>query len=518
LALPGVPAADQQLLDYRAFDLARQVNPLDPVPGQVPDDAFAGFLRALTWHRLVALRPDQKAETRIAALIAHTLHANSATRVLWERLHALLAYAQGCDASYTAPEYAALIAQVEAAGDLALSPPGYVDEEEWSAVRSGIQGLPLPDQPIWTVWADKHPIERQWRLFGRPFRVEQYVFEQTTEPNVGTPDAPRRLPSGIDLSAALGSLEAYPVATQLGYSEWTGYVDQVDAVRDELSAMPRENWTQSLHWNWLYVYRSLLGEKNASYPAWMRTTAAERRAIQTQHGSWTHVLRQAPASDQGGASESGDSVLPLPAPEGVWGYVEPQPEVYGRLAAMVRQVLDGLEARLMIEGAEREDLLQLEQWLLFLQDAARRELVSPSLNEAEYARLGQWGAYVAEVTLDAVRDAGLDAGLDETTYSEAVVVPLVRTSDEPDGRTLVEATGPVDEVYCVVERGRELYLARGGVYAHYELTWPNAQPLNDTLWRERLAGDTAGLEAGRDQIDVLTRPTWVEAFVVGEDE
>jgi hypothetical protein len=47
-------------------------------------------------------------------------------------------------------------------------------------------------------------------------------------------------------------------------------------VRNELSAVPSEYWTHEQHWNWLYTYRSLLDEKNASYPAWMRTSAAER--------------------------------------------------------------------------------------------------------------------------------------------------------------------------------------------------------------------------------------------------
>ena len=167
----------------------------------------------------------------------------------------------------------------------------------------------------------------------------------------------------------------------------------------------------------------------------------------------------------------------------------------------------------------REQLLKLEEWLLFFQDAARRELVSPSLAQTEYARLGQWGAYVAEVTWAAVQDAGLD----ETTYSEAVVVPLISTGSGVDALTLVQATGTTDEIYCVVERGRELYLARGGVYAHYELTWPSALPLNETIWRESLASagrGSATSEAGDEPTpaDVLPRPAWVAGYVVGEDE
>jgi len=56
---------------------------------------------------------------------------------------------------------------------------------------------------------------------------------------------------------------------------------------------------------------------------------------------------------------------------------------------------------------------------------------------------------------------------------------------------LVEATGYADVIYVVVERGRAQYLARGGVYSHYEFAWPIDSPLTDTVWREMLAAGTA---------------------------
>lgn len=498
LDLPGVPEEERQRIDYRSFDVGD--------PGL--DEASARYRRALTWHRLIALRPEQKAETRLAAYMSYTLDAHASTRVLWQRLQSVLTYMQGRDATLLPSEYASLVAELEAGDDLRSDSAGYVDEEKWSPLRAAIQRLPLPAHPVWTLGADKRPIERQWRLFSLPFRGEQYVFEQTTGANVGTPDAPRRLPSGIDLSAALGSLEAYRVAAELGYSEQIGYVDQVDAVRNELSAVPVEHWTQALHWNWLYAYRGLLGEKNASYPAWMRTAAAERNAIQAQLASWTHLLRGAPspAPAAEAAPEAPSSEVLLPAPDEVWGYVEPQPEVYGRLAALVRQVIDGLGARLMLDAPERQMLVSLEEWLVFLQDTARRELISSSLTEAEYARLGRYGELVEQITQAASKGRGLDA----SARHEAVVVPLARASSGAESLTLFEATGTVDEIYVVIERGRQLYLARGGVSSHYEFAWPSAQPLDDELWREWLAG-----EAEPGDAPLPSRPAWVARFVVG---
>jgi hypothetical protein len=88
---------------------------------------------------------------------------------------------------------------------------------------------------------------------------------------------------------------------------------------------------------------------------------------------------------------------------------------------------------------------------------------------------------------------------------------------------LFEATGTVDEIYVVIERGRQLYLARGGVYSHYELTWPNALPLDDEIWRERLteaiaADGTIELDDGQEPVEEQgpARPAWVAGFVVGD--
>jgi hypothetical protein len=178
--------------------------------------------------------------------------------------------------------------------------------------------------------------------------------------------------------------------------------------------------------------------------------------------------------------------------------------VYARLAALTRLVIDGLENRLMLSTAERELLLSLENWLVFLQDAARRELIVPALTEDEYRRLGEWGGFVDQVTL--ATGQPLAEG-----YSEAVAVPIAAAG----GKQLVEATGPVDEIYVAVERGRQVFLARGGVYAQYEFTWPADDPSADGLsaedqmtnarWQELLV---SGL--GPD------RPSWLAGVVVAE--
>jgi hypothetical protein len=63
----------------------------------------------------------------------------------------------------------------------------------------------------------------------------------------------------------------------------------------------------------------------------------------------------------------------------------------------------------------------------------------------------------------------------------------------------------VDAIYVAVERGRRVFLARGGVYAQYEFTVPDDVLLDDARWRELLATGQ-GPE----------RPAWVAGIVVTE--
>jgi len=481
LDLPGIPDDDKLRVDYGRFAL----------PGE-RDATDATLWQAMTWHREIALRPEQREEMRSAALLAHTLNAHPAPRILWERVHAFLAFAQGADASYTPAQFAQVAAAV---WGRRVDPIVVADEAQMDAFVQGVLDLPLPENPIWTIWMARQPAPRHWHWLSPAFRIESYIFAQVTGDNVGDVQKPRPLPSLVDLAAVLGSLEAYRIAAQTGDTSYMDYVEQVDRVRNELSALRTVHWTQDLASNWLYIYRTLLREKNASFPSWMRTTAWKRLDLQTAFGSWTHVRRNTPPSGGIGPSvELGSS----PA----WGYVEPQPEAYAQLAAFVRLVLDGLDSRLLISSVERDALLELETWLIFFQDAARRELTGQVLTEAEHERLTQFGVFVADVSQMATAE-GTTGETQPGEIDEAIAVAIAAAQ----GTERIEATGRVDEIYVVVERDRQPVLARGGVYSHYEWVRPTEEPLTDDGWRQML-------DSGSEP----PRPPWIAGVVIVASE
>jgi hypothetical protein len=463
MTVRNLPEEEQLRVDYRSFSLSSDA-----------DQGWARYRTALQWHRAVALRPAQREETRTAALIAWMLDTDPAASVLWQRIQSTLGYFEGRDASYTPDQYAGLLQLIwEESGDISV----LADEEGLDALTNAAASLPLPDHPLWAFWSRAGMPERTWRYVAGPFCPGQYILSQTAGDQIGTGASRRDLPSYIDLGAVIGAMEAYRVAEELGATEYDGYLDQIGRVRNELASLATSYWTDSLDWNWLYTYASLVREKTAAYPSWMRESAWRRGELQTVFGSWTWIRRGAvqPAA----ALPEGERETVGPA---LWGYLQPQPELYARLAALTRQLTQGLEARLMLGEADRVLLLDLEAWLSYLQDVARRELTGQALAPDDYQRLGDYAAVLAEFGAVIGTEPDLRVAMRAATGETA---------------QLVEALGPVDEIYLVVEREGTLYLARGGVYSHYELQWPLDEAVTDESWR-------AQLETG----EAPDRPSW----------
>jgi hypothetical protein len=455
------------------------------------DEAMLAYYRATTWHRQVSYHLAEPGDALSAALMALTLKSQTAPRVLWRRVQAPLVFFQGQEASLTLEDWDALLA--EAWGDIE-DVVSLGDEAKLAELVRAIRSLPPPENTMWPWvwdWRPGRQIAREWTFLPRPFVIDSYVFDQVTGDNVGDAQDRRPLPSSIDLAAVLGSLEAYRIALEAGDAAYEDYIAQVDKVRNELVALADSRWTEELYWNWLYVYRALTQDKTPSYPVWMRTTAWRRRELQTMFGSWVSVRHQA---DRGAARPSEEE-----GPASPWGYVEPQPEVYARLAALVRLIIDGLDSRLMLSAANRDALLDLEAWMIFIQDVSRRELTGQALAAEEYKRLGEYGRLIGRLSQTAAGEPAVE-GQEASDGGQARVVISVAASDKEQR---IEAVGFVDEIYVVVERGREWHLARGGVYSHYEMAWPVEEALTDALWREML-----------DSGEQPARPQWVQGFVV----
>ncbi len=108
----------------------------------------------------------------------------------------------------------------------------------------------------------------------------------------------------------------------------------------QFAALGADTWTQNLYWGWLYCLLALLDEKGDGYPTFMKSQAWADKELNTGLGSWTELRHDTILYTKQSYATLG---LEMGSPKK--GYVEPNPELYGRLASLVKMTGDGLSAR-----------------------------------------------------------------------------------------------------------------------------------------------------------------------------
>jgi hypothetical protein len=179
-------------------------------------------------------------------------------------------------------------------------------------------------------------------------------------------------------------------------------------------------------------------------------------------------------------------------PEQVRGYVEPEPEFYARVAALIGMTRDGLLARGLLEKtdefviSEYNSLNELYNMALDLKHISEKELSNQPLADAEYDLIQYYGGKLEHITLAATDPEDGGQGNTAINDQDAAVVADVATGGEGGDQALEEGTGRIMEIYVVVPIGGKLVLTRGGIYSQYEFIQPTSNRLTDEQWRAML--------------------------------
>ena len=304
---------------------------------------------------------------------------------------------------------------------------------------------------------------------------------------------PRWLPSGLDVMGVLGSDEAYLILEETGDTAFLNYPENFEKVKEEMSSVGMDSWTQNLYWVWIYTLKSQISPKDDRYPAFMRTKAWMRKDLNSALGSWTELKHDTILYAKQIMAEMGGYFEEIPH-----GWVEPQPEVYARLLALTRMTQDGLESRGILTETTIANLSRLDNLLSFLHEVSVKELFGESLTWEDYERIMYYGGSLENLTLSAADSEDKWGGYFEKI--DAAVVADVAT--DPNGLVLEEATGRIFEIYVVIPDGMGgLSIAKGGVFSYYEFPWPIGDRLTDEAWREKL-------NVG----DIPERPKWTDIY------
>jgi hypothetical protein len=458
------------------------------------------YFRTMMWYGRINLRLQRPDETRMALLITHILRntkvSGKPAADVWARVYDPTVFIVGKADDLGFYEYGALWDSVYGAG---AQPSAIADPNKLNLFIQAARQLPPPQvNSMWVyIWEDKAQATQGFRFMGQRFTLDAYVFGQLIWRNVGVMGKERWLPKGLDVMAAMGSKEAYAILDQMGETAYANYPQRMDKVRNEISALQLDSWTQNLYWTWLYSLQPLIDPKGQQYPAFMQTQAWTRKDLHSALGSWTELkhdtilyAKQVMAEMGGGGEEQ--------APPHSW--VEPNPEAYARLLTLTRMTSDGLKSRNLLSKNTSANLARLDGLLTFLLNISQQELAGKTLSQNDYERIKYIGGELEAMTLAAADPQGEGSPFFSEDDQAALVADV---ATDPNGQVLEEATGRIFEIFVAVPDGRGgLHLAKGGVYSYYEFPWPMQDRLTDESWR-------AKVKAGQ----APPQPDWTKSFV-----
>jgi len=482
------------------------------------NEDFERYFRAMMWYGRMSFhlvnRDDPEAarrETRGALLIVRALYSGEAggkpALDVWERIYEPTVFFVGTADDLTVYDYAAVADEVY--GGLP-DPATLADEAQLDEFIAAARQLRPPAIVGGYVTDEEDPEEMTmgFRFMGQRFIPDSYMFQQLVydqvkgyqgggEPFTLSPSQAgpiRGFPRGLDVPAVLGSARALAILTAEGDTDYDGYAEQLAKLQDEFAALPEEQWTANLYWNWLHTLRPLLEVKGEGYPYFMQSPAWTDKDLHTWLGSWTELRHDTILYAKQSYAVMATSAMPEPEP--ARGYVEPQPEVYARLAALTAQMQTGLGGRGLLDDEMGGKLERMEQLLLTLKIISEKELRGEGPTEEEYATIRSIG----------------DTLEDLTTFSEEVEGEITSQADErmalvadvhtdPNtNQVLEEGVGDAFPICVVVLVDGRQVVVLGGVFSYYEFKQPIGDRLTDENWQ---AMDPRP-----------SRPAWTGGFIV----
>ncbi|MGB4416205.1 MAG: DUF3160 domain-containing protein [bacterium] len=446
-------------------------------------ELLQSYFKAMMWYGRLTFRVKSEDETRSALLMTLALNQGDNARK-WDAIYQPTTFFVGKSDDLSYLEYRELLAEIYGQG--AGLEEIVADQEKWETFKAKAAGLRPPvvnSIPLFEedIQPDRTGDTMGFRFMGQRFTLDAAIFQRLVYREVGENSRGERrmLPRALDIPAALGSEEAYSILAEEGETDYRGYRENMGKIREFIAGLGQDTWTQNLYWSWLYTLNPLLTEKGEGYPSFMTNRAWTRKELNTYLGSWTELkhdtilyAKQVYAEMGGGAEDVDDR-----------GYVEPNPHLYARLAALVAMTRDGLAARGLLADRDRESLHRLEELALALKTISEKELSNVPLTDEEYDLIRSYGGQLEHFWLEAMRDEGIDH---RSAIYENPAALVADVATDPNGRVLQEATGHIFSIYAVVPVEGSLRIARGGVYSHYEFTWPLEQRLTDQEWQEIL--------------------------------
>ena len=472
------------------------------------DETLERYFKAMMWYGRIHFEQKQEELDRSALLITKALADDADALRLWKRIYAVTSFFAGTSDDAGVCEYAPVMEAVYgrefAVGELAGKEREFSDFHERTAA---LRAPAVNSRPIWD--GEENQIHG-FRFMGQRFSVDAAVMQKLIYSDVGENGAGQRrmLPDVLDVPAALGSDMALRLLEDAGAADFAGYSENMENLRAVFSEENDALRPSSLYSGWLNTLRPLLLPKGEGYPVFMQNEEWVKKDLECFAGSYTELKhdtvlysKQVMAEMGGGWDEEPDDR----------GYVQPEPLVYERFAALAGQTAEGLSRLGMLSESAGQDLERLRTMAEQLLTISNKELTKEKLTQEEYEFIRSYGGYLEHFWYEIAKE---ESGADEGTYIESAQYPaavVVDIATDPNGTVLEAATGQPAMIYVVVEVDGKLKLARGSVFSFYQFPWPLNDRLTDTKWRQMM-----GFELGEDgsyRTDGgVSQPGWTQSY------
>ena len=454
------------------------------------DAAMESYFRAMMWYGRISFTQKNEDLDRSGLLI--TLAMKEESLALWDEIYTITSFFAGSSDDNGYYDYRPLID--EAYGENVTVADLVGKDAEWKKFHELTAQLPAPtinSVPVMDEGMDVDHVAANlsFRFMGQRASLDAAAFQMLVYNKVGQNEngENRMMPNALDIPAALGSDAALAILEAKGETAYAGYLDNMTKIRLSLASQPEEFWTASLYSEWLYTLSPALAVRGEGYPMFMQTEAWVKKNLNTFLGSYTELKHDTVLYSKQIMVEMGGGDLPERDDR---GYVEPEPILYRRLAALSAQTSADLAEAGVLDEEDAQNLEILKGLALQLETISRKELVEETLTDEEYDLIRGYGGQIEHFWQRVYRDEATSEYITSKEFPAAIVTDI---ATDPNGQCLEIGTGEVATIYVVVPIEGELHLTTGTVYTFYQFTMPVEQRLTDSAWRIMM-----GIEIGED--------------------
>ena len=433
------------------------------------DEMLEQYFRCMMWCGRISFEEKEEDQLRSALLMSNAIDACGKEE--WEKIYVVTSFFAGAsdDLGYyeLQPIYNKCYGDEDIVGN----------EAAWDAFKTEMSDAKLPAINSIPIEDGEDNQIRSFRFMGQRFSVDADIMQNLIYQKVGeNPDGNKRmLPDTLDVMAALGSDTALEILDQQGDTEFDGYSDNMEKLRDAYTGAQPAVWKASLYAGWLNTLRPLLEEKGEGYPMFMRNREWATKNLETFAGSYTELKhdtvlysKQVMAEMGGGEEEIDDR-----------GYVEPEPVVYDRFSELSLKTSEGLKKYGVISEEDESNLKLLSELALSLRTISEKELQNEALTDEEYELIRTYGGNLEHFWYEAMKGRTGEEYIAAAEYPSALITDI---ATDPNGQVLEVGTGRAETIYVVVPVDGELKIATGSVYSFYQFPW-TGERLTDSEWR-----------------------------------